>query len=211
MKSNYIYAEENSKKISKNSKRVVFVLFVFFLILISKYAPYERAVETNTFMGQIFTLYFFIFNQTLGIVHEGGHGICYLFHCPQFMTALNGTVFQLLFPLGIAYYFRKQEQYFSSYIALFFVGFSLLYTAWYISTSNQGLHVSAANSFLGVDGYHDFYYILNAMGLLDYYAGIAAFTKFTSYLIMIVSVGLMFFNSFEGRKRKGRRRRRVKR
>ena len=211
MKSNYIYDEEGSKKISKNSKRVIFLLFVFFLILISKYAPYEGAVETNTFMGKIFTLYFFIFNQTLGIVHEGGHGICYLLHCPQFMTALNGTVFQLLFPLGIAYYFRKKEQYFSSYIAHFFVGFSLLYTAWYISTSNQGLHVSAANSFLGVDGYHDFYYILNAMGLLDYYAGIAAFTKFISYLIMIVSVGLMFFNSFEGRERKGRRGRRVKR
>jgi len=162
-------------------------------------------------MGQIFTLYFFIFNQTLGIVHEGGHGVCYLLHCPQFMTALNGTIFQLLFPLGIAYYFRKKEQHFSSYIALFFVGFSLLYTAWYISTSNQGLHVSAANSFLGVDGYHDFYYILNAIGLLDYYAGIAAFSKFTSYLIMIVSVGLMFFNSFEGKKKKGRRRRRVRR
>lgn len=211
MESNYLYDENNTQKTSQNVKRIVFVLFALFLISFSKYLPYEHTANTNTFWGQIYNLYFFIFNQTLGIVHEGGHGVCYLFHCPQFMTALNGTLFQLFFPLGISYYYRRKKQYFASYIALFFVGFSLLYTAWYVSTSYQGATVSAANSFLGVDGYHDFYYILNSMGLLNYYSPIAGFTKFLSYLIMIVSVGMMFFDSIKSNtKKRYKRRRRYK-
>ena len=215
MASNYMYDEEKKAEITSSAKKVVALLFFFFLLSFNNYLPYEHRGEvSNSFWASLFNLYFFVFNQTLGIVHEGGHGVCYVLHCPEFVTALNGTVFQLLFPLGIAYYYRRKKNKIASYIALFFVGFSLLYTAWYISTSNQGAIVSAANSFLGVDGYHDFYFILSSLGVLEHYAIIATITKVISYLIMYFSVAMMLFEGFiytpKKRRRFGRRRNLIK-
>jgi len=178
-------------------KKSLFILFFIFLISFHDYLPYEQQGKTVDSIGAtLFGLYFFIFNQTLGIVHEGGHGICYIIHAPEFITTLNGTLFQLFFPLGIAYYYRQHQNNFASYIAMFFVGFSLLYTAWYISTSGQGAIVSAKDSFLGVDGYHDFHYILSSMGILNHYQKIASVVRVISYILMILSVGFMFFDAF---------------
>jgi len=211
--SNYIYKEEKNEEVSSLAKKVVALLFFFFLVSFNNYLPYEHQGEVNSsFWASLFNIYFFVFNQTLGIVHEGGHGVCYLFHCPEFITTLNGTLFQLLFPLGIAYFYRRKKNAIASYIALFFVGFSLLYTSWYISTSNHGAIVSAANSFLGVDGYHDFHLILSSLGVLEHYDIIATVTKVISYLIMYFSVAMMLFEGFvttskkRGKKRKNKRR-----
>jgi len=185
------------------AKKVLLVLFVLFLLLFPQYAPWEPAyVQSDTLTHKIFTLYFFIVNQTLGIVHESGHGVCYILHCPEFITVANGTVFQLLFPGLIAYYYYKKGSLFAAMIALYFLGFSLQYTAWYLSTAHEGLILPAYKSFLGVDAYHDFNYMLSAMGLLTYESLIAGLTKFVAYVIMIVAVVGMFFDAFPNRKKK---------
>lgn len=193
----YLYEEHKPIGMTSNVKKSLFILFFVFLISFDKYLPYEQTQSTTDSIGQlIYSLYFFVFTQTLGIIHEAGHGVCYVLPCPEFITVLNGTLFQLFFPLGVAYYYKRQENAFASYIAMFFVGFSLLYTAWYISTSGQGAIVVAKDSFLGVDAYHDFYYIFNSMGILAHHGVIAGVTKFIAYLLMIVSVGMMFFDGF---------------
>lgn len=209
---------KNSKKESKRSsseatplaKKVLLLIFVIFLLLFPHYAPWEvDYTQDNTILKQIFTLYFFIANQTLGIIHESGHGVCYILACPEFVMVLNGTVFQLLFPAGIAYYYKRKGNRFAMYIALFFVGFSLHYTAWYISTAHEGLHLPASKSFLGVDAYHDFNYLLTAMGLMQYESFIAGLTRFIAYLLMVISVIGMFFGAFshnDKRREKGERR-----
>jgi hypothetical protein len=75
-------------------KKVLFVLFFLSFLMFVKYAPYGNThLVSDTLGKQLFILYFFIVNQTLGIVHEGGHGVCYLLHCPEFLTASNGTIF----------------------------------------------------------------------------------------------------------------------
>lgn len=140
---------------------------------------------------------FFISNQTLGMIHEGGHGVCYILPCPGFIMVINGTLFQLLFPLGIAYYYKRKGNFFASYIALFFVGFSLQYTAWYISTAGEGLHLPAAKSFLGVDGYHDFNYLLSTIGLLAYNFLISGLTKLVAYGLMLWAVVKIFLMCLE--------------
>jgi len=185
-----------------SAKKVLLLLFVLFLLLFPHYAPWEGDhTQNHSIVGQIFSLYFFIANQTLGIIHESGHGVCYIFSCPEFITVLNGTLFQLLFPAGIAYYYKRKGNDYAMYIALFFVGFSLHYTAWYISTAHEGLILPASKSFLGVDAYHDFNYLLSRMGILPYEAVIAGVTRFIAYLIMIVSVIGMFFDAFRTAKR----------
>ena len=185
-----------SQKTSLLTKKVTALVFLLFLFLHTSYAPWSGGSHSNSFLHQLFSLYFFITNQTLGIVHEGGHGVCYILHCPQFITALNGTIFQLLFPLLFAYYYARKGQRFLALVGLFFVGFSLQYTAWYISTAHEGLHVSASKSFLGVDGYHDFNYILSSLHLLAYDALISGIVKVLATLIMIVSTFWMLIEGF---------------
>jgi hypothetical protein len=185
------------------AKRVTLGIFVTFLLLFPHYAPWEPSYEQgDSWVQMIFTLYFFVANQTLGIVHEGGHGVCYLLPCPEFLTMANGTIFQLLFPGLIAYYYYRKGYLFAALIALFFVGFSLQYTAWYLSTAHEGLILPAHKSFLGVDAIHDFNYMLSAMGLLAYESVIAGLTRFIAYLIMLAAVIGMFFEAFPNKKKK---------
>ena len=187
--------EVEQSSASLSAKRVTLVIFVAFLLLFPHYAPWEPSYQQNdSFLQMIFTLYFFVANQTLGIVHEGGHGVCYILPCPEFLTMANGTIFQLLFPALIGYYYYKKGSLFAAFIALFFVGFSLHYTAWYISTAHEGLILPAHKSFLGVDAIHDFNYMLSKMGLLSYESMIAGITRFAAYLIMLVAVIGMFLS-----------------
>ena len=179
------------------AKRVTLGIFVLFLLLFPHYAPWEPSyTQSDTLIQKIFTLYFFVANQTLGIVHEGGHGVCYILPCPEFFTMANGTIFQLLFPGLIAYYYYRKGNVFAAMIALFFVGFSLQYTAWYLSTAHEGLILPAHKSFLGVDAIHDFNYMLSTMGLLAYESLIAGITRFIAYMIMLAAVIGMFFKAF---------------
>ncbi len=194
---------ESSSQSKKKAMRVTLGIFVLFLLLFPHYAPWEPSYQQgDSLIQKIFTLYFFVANQTLGIVHEGGHGVCYLLPCPEFLTMANGTIFQLLFPGLIAYYYYRKGNLFAAMIALFFVGFSLQYTAWYLSTAHEGLILPAHKSFLGVDAIHDFNYMLSAMGLLVYESLIAGLTRFVAYLIMLAAVIGMFFEAFSNDKKK---------
>ncbi len=201
--------QRSSSEATSLAKKALVLIFVLFLLLFPQYAPWEvEHTQDNTILKQIFILYFFIANQTLGIIHESGHGVCYILPCPEFIMVLNGTVFQLLFPAGIAYYYKRKGNRFAMYIALFFVGFSLHYTAWYISTAHEGLILPANKSFLGVDAYHDFNYLLSTMGLIQYESFIAGLTRFMAYLLMVVSVIGMSFGAFshnDKKREKGKR------
>lgn len=193
----------SSSQSSILAKRVTLGIFVVFLLLFPHYAPWEPGYEQgDSLIQMIFTLYFFVANQTLGIIHEGGHGVCYILPCPEFLTMANGTIFQLLFPGLIGYYYYRKGNLFAALIALFFLGFSLQYTGWYISTAHEGLILPAHKSFLGVDAIHDFNYMLSAMGLLAYESLIAGLTRFIAYLIMLVAVIGMFFEAFSNKNKK---------
>ena len=190
----------SDKKISSNAKKITFVIFGIFLLLFPTYSPLgETQTQSPSFVQNIFNLYFFISNQTLGMIHEAGHGICYILPCPRFFMVINATIFQVGFPLGVAYYYARKDNLFAAYIGMYFTGFSLHYTAWYISTSHEGAMISASKSFLGVDGYHDFYYILSTIGLLPYDSLISGIVKFLAYALMYYAVLKMFFEAFRER------------
>lgn len=146
-------------------------------------------------------LYHFVTAQALGIVHEAGHGVCYLLPCPQALMVANGTIFQVGFPLLVAGYYHRRGSAFASNIALFFVGFSLQYTAWYISSAHEGLYIPASKAFLGVDGYHDFAYLLGAVGLVKYDGILSTLVKVTAYGIMFWAVFRMYVGAYFAPKR----------
>ena len=199
--------EPKSETDSPLAKKSVFVVLALFLLLFSRYAPYGNPpVQEPSLIQGIFNLYFFISNQTFGIVHEGGHGVCYILPCPEFLTVLNGTIFQILFPLGIAYYYKKQLNHLAMWIGVYFTGFTMHNTAWYISTAHEGAILPAHKSFLGVDAYHDFYYILNTLGILEYDGVIASLVRLVAYGLMMYALWKIFLLAFgsEGKRRKKR-------
>ncbi|MDR1975936.1 MAG: hypothetical protein LBQ18_02980 [Campylobacteraceae bacterium] len=179
-----------------SAKKASAVIFILFLILFTAYKPYDQPIYGDTFLKQLFVLYSFILNQTFGMIHEAGHGVCYIARCPDFITAANGTLFQLLFPFVPGVISKRQGNVFGFYIGLFFVGFSMQYTAWYISTAHEGLYVSAANSFLGKDGYHDFNYILSTFNLVGLDRLIGGLVKFGGYIMMMYACFRMWLLAF---------------
>ena len=185
---------------SKNAKKVVWIVFTLFLFLYIEYKPYSTTSHNITSISQyLFTVYQFIINQTLGIVHEGGHGVCYILPCPKFMMVSMGTLFQLFFPLGIAYYYKRKGNLIAFYVGLFILGISLDYTAWYMSTAYEGALLPAYKSFLGVDALHDFHYIFSTLRVLAYESFISVVTRVIGYLCMIGSVIAMFFEAFSSK------------
>jgi len=188
------------------AKRALFWFVLFFFLLYLKYRPYEQPAHiVHGLFEYIFTLYHFVINQTIGIVHEAGHGVCYLLPCPTFIMVLNGTLFQWLFPMGIAWYYKKRHNMTGYWLGLFVLGVSMDYTAWYISTAPEGAYVPAAKSFLGVDGLHDFHYILTTLGLLAYSSAISIILKILSLLLMFRSVYGLFGIAYPGNKKRLRR------
>jgi len=180
---------------------MVFAFFLLFYFLYLNYKPYESTPHSIASTSEyFFTLYQFIINQTLGIVHEGGHGVCYILPCPKFVMVMNGTLFQWFFPLGIAYYYKRKNNLMAFYASLFILGISLDYSSWYMSTAHEGAIVPAAKSFLGVDGIHDFNYIFTTLGVMPYESLISGMTKIVSVLLMAGALIAMFFESFSNQK-----------
>lgn len=180
------------------AKKTIALLFLLFLLFFPKFTPWGGVANgwEDSWAKHLFTLYFFVVNQTLGIVHEGGHGVCYLLPCPEVLMVANGTIFQLLFPALIGYYYKRRGAIFAAWIALFFVGFSLHSIAWYMSTAHEGAYLPASNSFLGVDALHDFNYLFSYFHVLPYERFICGLTKLIAYLTMIYAVGAMLWSAF---------------
>ena len=200
----HLFSEKKAAKDllpGKNVKRLVLVLFTLFLFLYIEYKPYSNTLHhISSITEYLFSIYQFIINQTLGIVHEGGHGVCCILPCPQFIMVMMGTLFQWLFPLGIAYYYKRRGNLTAFYIGLFILGISMDYTAWYMSTAHEGALLPAYKSFLGVDALHDFHYIFSTLGVLAYDSLISGITRMIGYLLMISSVIGMFFDAFSNKR-----------
>ena len=187
--------DKNIDRYTPNVKKLIAILFTLFFILYLQYKPYDGLIGVLGAVKTLFYLYFFVINNTLAIIHEAGHGVCYILHCPQFITALNGTIFQWALPLLVAIYYKKRGNKVAYSIALFILAISMDYTAWYISTSNEGLYLPASKSFLGVDGYHDFNYILTSLGLLKHYKAISILVKIGSIVLMFYAYFMLILNT----------------
>ena len=203
-KFSHLFPKEKTEKDhlpTKNAKKAILLLFTLFLILYINYKPYTTTPHHITSITEyFFTIYQFIINQTLGIVHEGGHGVCYILLCPKFVMVSMGTIFQWLFPCGIGFYYKRRGNNIAFYIGLFILGISMDYTAWYMSTAHEGLMLPAHKSFLGVDAIHDFNYIFSSLGVLAYESLISGVTRAIAYLLMIGAVIAMFFEAFSNKR-----------
>ncbi len=92
--------------------RIGLLLLMPYIFWLSKYndsyvASIHRKVIHFNFDGVMLSFHNLIHGANM-IVHEAGHGVCYLLPCPQFLTFLNGTLFQLALPIIFIYYYYKR-------------------------------------------------------------------------------------------------------
>lgn len=112
------------------------------------------------------------------LIHEGGHGIFKIFG--KFIHALGGTLMQIIIPsMFIVFYFRKKQK-LGAQIFLVWLGQNLFNISVYAADARaHKLPLLGGNKV-----YHDWTYLLNTVGLIEYdklignvfvFLGVAAF------------------------------------
>ena len=187
--------------------RIGLFLLMPYIIWLSKYNDsyvagiHGKMIHFN-FDGVMLSFHNLI-NGANMIVHEAGHGICYLLPCPQFFTALNGTLFQLALPLIFIYYYYKRENMVLSGLGSVWFAQNLVYVAWYMSYAQSP---NRYPFFLGGDAIHDFWYIFSQLGVLEYDWLIAGFVRAVAVVLLFGSyMYLLYMSFFKNGKRSKRR------
>ena len=143
-----------------------------------------------------------LLNSANMIVHEAGHGICYLFACPEFITALNGTLFQLLLPVIFIYYYYRRENPLLVGMGGIWLAQNLVYVAWYMSTSHTP---NRYPMFLPGGGTHDFWFLFREMGVYEYDWLISGSVRFVAVMLLAASYFYLLYLSFVKNEKGSRR------
>jgi hypothetical protein len=113
-------------------------------------------------------------------IHETGHLVFGPFG--EFIGALGGSLFQVLFPaVFVIYFFRRRDRH-SASIALWWVAENLWNVAIYIADAQeQELPLVGG-------GEHDWAYLLAEMGVLRHDDQIAAMVRFVGTMLFVVAI-----------------------
>lgn len=116
------------------------------------------------------------------LLHEAGHPAFGFFG--EFVTALGGTLMQLLFPLAFVVHFARSRQGFGGAVALAWLGESLFNVARYVADAR-----ARVLPLVGGDGtQHDWAYLLARLGLLESDQAVAQAVRIAGSLILLASV-----------------------
>ena len=178
--------------------RIALMLLLPYVIWLSKYsAEYVKSTQGKlihlNFDGVMLSFHQLISNANM-IVHEAGHGVCYIVHCPQMITVLNGTLFQLALPLIFTYWYHKRKNKILSGLGMIWLAQNLIYVSWYMSYSQTP---NLYPFFLGGDNtIHDFWYIFSELGVLEYSTFISGVVRFFANILLYGAYFYLLFISF---------------
>lgn len=116
------------------------------------------------------------------LIHEGGHGIFKIFG--KFIHALGGTLMQILIPsMFIVFYFIKKQK-LGAQIFLVWLGQNLFNVSVYAADARaHKLPLLGGNKV-----YHDWTYLLNTVGLIEYEKLIGSVFVFLGVAAFIVAI-----------------------
>jgi len=141
-----------------------------------------RSVEDGSFLDRVDI-----------IAHEAGH--LFFGYLGEFIMVLGGTLGQLLVPFAIGVYFVARREFYSSTVALFWLGQNMFGISVYVKDA-AAMELPLV-SVGGGDAIHDWNYILLKLNLLAWDKVIGNLVQGLGVLIIAVSVLLGFFYSFE--------------
>lgn len=120
------------------------------------------------------------------VFHEAGHVIFIPFG--EFMTILGGSLFQVIFPLGIGIAFMVvNRDPFAAALGLWWAGLSLVDVAPYIYDALHPQLVLLTGE-TGEDGPHDWIFLLRRMGQLAHAQGWGRFAHVVGGIVMLAGV-----------------------
>ncbi|HEY3333473.1 MAG TPA: hypothetical protein VGK19_25805 [Capsulimonadaceae bacterium] len=119
------------------------------------------------------------------VIHELGHAVTGW--APEGVCVASGSVFQVLAPLYIFFSFLKQREYFGLSFALFWLASSLYGMAVYIGDSRV-LQLDLVSLSHSGEVIHDWNYMLDAVGMLQYDLAIGGFVRLLAAGVMIAAV-----------------------
>lgn len=116
------------------------------------------------------------------LIHEGGHGIFKIFG--KYIHALGGTLMQIIIPsMFIVFYFIKKQK-FGAQIFLVWLGQNLFNISVYAADARaHKLPLLGGNKV-----YHDWTYLLNTVGLIEYDQLIGKVFVFLGMAAFIVAI-----------------------
>jgi hypothetical protein len=113
-------------------------------------------------------------------IHETGHIVFSAFG--ELVTALGGTLFQLIVPAVFVGYFLKRRDQFAASVALWWVAENFWNIAVYVADAQE-----QALPLVG-GGEHDWAFILAELDVLQQDARIAAMVRFAGTLLFVVAI-----------------------
>lgn len=122
-------------------------------------------------------------------IHELGHLVFGLFGS-EFLHFLGGTLLQCLVPLGSGVMFWKQKDFFAIGFAVCWLATNIFYIAWYIGSVGDDTYTLAMLPG-ATEAQHDWVYLLNTWGLLDFYAVISNLVFVCACLCLLLGLGFM--------------------
>lgn len=141
------------------------------------------------YYGLTFTDWHFIDSANL-IFHEAGHTIFSFFG--EFIKIAAGSGLQLMIPLFAFFYFFYTQQKISSGLCLLWTGQNLLNISIYVGDA-----VLMQLNLLGGDGViHDWNYLLDSMGLIQYTNTIASCFYWSGWVFIILGTILALYYSW---------------
>ncbi len=131
--------------------------------------------------------YYSLFSGINLAFHEMGH-IIFRFG-GDIVTALGGTIMQLLIPIAAMIVFIKTPDFTGIPFSLLWLSSNLFYVSWYMrDASSMELPLVSIG---GGDAYHDWNYLFNHWGILGKEIMISNIILYSAYGIMILSIALM--------------------
>ena len=141
-----------------------------------------RSTEEGTFLDRVDL-----------IAHEAGHLLFGYFG--EFLLVAGGTLGQLLVPSAIAVYFTRRREFFSSSVALFWVGQNFFNIARYVrDAATMELPMVSIG---GGESIHDWNWLLLKFNVLAWDRQIGNGVYDLGLLVIAVSVLLCFYFSFQ--------------
>jgi len=120
-------------------------------------------------------------------IHETGHLVFAPFG--EFITALGGTLLQLLLPAIFVLYFLRRRDRFAAGVALWWVAQNLWNVAVYVKDAQ------AQELPLVGGGEHDWAYLLDALGWLEHDQTVGQIVRVAGILVYLVAVVWCFTNT----------------
>ena len=121
------------------------------------------------------------------VFHEAGHVLLIPFGI--FMIKLGGTILQCLIPLVLLIYFLRERYNFSASVMLWWFGQNFLDIAPYIYDAKR-LSLPLLGGYTGRENpeSHDWYWLLNRLGIRGYCESIGMFVEDFGFLLILLAL-----------------------